>query len=225
MTVSYVYMNRVYLLVCFSLGWVERGEPAPCWETLKQGKKALLWGSFITLLYSPQRRGSFSLEKETVFLFFFSKLAINAWLLGILHVCACACVWRRMWDGGNINSSDWILCTDWVLPLQFFLFSSMSHSLMSEDPTMGCSGIHQSAHSTYSRPVLPLYSVTSHLSSTHLPFCKKWIEIPHPQSLYRCNVYHDFFPFGHSCPKNLLSSKFDFVIFLIHLCKSKELTH
>ena len=143
--------------------------------------------SFITLLDSPPEKWFiFFWKRQLCFCLAFKTWAINAWLLGMLHLCACVQV-----DAGR-NETRWRkrAVTQFCVRAadQPFLCSSKSHSplfFFSFPFESNCGALHQSC---------PVFS-SFYLQSTFLypPFIlQKWAEISHPQSLYCCAIYQGF---------------------------------
>ena len=130
-----------------------------------------------TLGFSPREVVHFFWKKQLCFCFAFKTWAINAWLLGMLHLCA----YVQVYAGGNEREravTEFCVCA----ADQPFLCSSKSHSLLFESNR---GALHQSG---------PVFSSFYHQSTFLYPafILQKWAEISHPQSLYCCDIYQGF---------------------------------
>ena len=136
--------------------------------------------SFIPPLDFPPEKWFFFWKRQLCSCFAFKTWAINAWLLGMLHLCACV----QVYAGGNETGWRERAVTEFCVHAtdQPFLCSSKSHSFLFESNR---GALHQSG---------PVFSSFYHQSTFLYPcfILQKWAEISHPQSLYCCDIYQGF---------------------------------
>ena len=155
--------------------------------------------SFITLLDSPPEKWFifFFWKRQLCFCLAFKTWAINAWLLGMLHLCACVQV-----DAGR-NETRWRkrAVTQFCVRAadQSFLCSSKSHSPFFFSHSL----LSLTVGLCISQALFSLHSISSQHSSTHLSFCKNGLKsLTH--NLCIVVIFIRVFTFGYCCQNNLL---------------------
>ena len=137
-------------------------------------------------------------KRQLCFCLAFKTWAINAWLLGMLHLCACVQVhagrnetrWRKTAvTQFCVRAADQPFLCSSKSPIFFFFLIPFCLTL-----TVGL---------CISQALFSLHSISSQHSSTHLSFCKNGLKSL-TYNLCIVVIFIRVFTFGYCCQNNLL---------------------